>query len=1100
MLLGIRWGSLRTKIIAWVFVPTAIILGAVALVMYIAYQQVTEELVIERDRELIRLSASQLTTELKDYADLLTTEGRRADIHDKDPAIQREALRASRDRLAAFDAGVYYVNQFGQVLAAEPARPEVQGQSWADRNDYRQLLHSMVLGSPAAAFSDIVADGPGGANVVAVSVPVFGPQGEFAGLLVGMFRVGSTSVSALYDDIAQLRVGEKESVHIVDGTGRLIYDSDPGRIGDDLSGQEVVRRVLKGETNTIRTQDFEGHDIVASFAPVPGTPWGLITEESWKGLLGASQEYRGFLLALLALGVVVPVLVVGFGVRRVTRPIAEVIEAARKVAAGDFGQTISAHTGDETEELADQFNRMSAQLQESYAHLEQRVSSRTRELAALNAIATVVSQSLNLDEILNGALDTTLQVMEVEVGGIYLLDQAGQTLTIAAQRGLHPEFVVAIDRLQVGEGFSGRVAQSGQPLVVQDVSDDSRLTRMVVRDEGLHSLVIVPLSSKGQVLGTLFAMSHGYREFTSEDVQLLTSIGHQIGGAVESARLFKAEQRRAEQFRVIYQVGQQITSILDIDEILVQVVRLIQQSFGYDHVGIGLIEEGEVDYKVGAGLLWDDAAFDFRPHKLKVGENGISGWVAGTGEPLLIPDVSQEPRYVWMQGSNTRSELTVPIKAKGQVIGVLDVQSERLNAFDESDLTVIQSLASETAIAIENARLFRDTTRQVRELRALADASRIISSVLDQDQLLQSLYEQITRIAPTDSYLIALYDDATNVVSIEINVDEEVHHPHERYVLDKGLLKLIIHERQSLRFDNLSEERQDLGVEIGSADSPRASHSLLGVPMLYGDRVLGAIIVGSYQPAAFDEGHLQTLTSIANQAAVALENARLYDQARRLAVMEERQRLARELHDAVTQTLFSASLIAEALPDLWEVDQEEGRALLKELRQLSRGALAEMRTLLLELRPSAVVEASIGDLLQQLGEAVAGRTGAPVHVLIEGQCELPPDVHVALYRIAQEALNNVVKHARACGVEVLLRRTVSIVTDHEQRLRAELQVSDDGCGFDPGSIAPNRLGLSIIRERAEAIGARLTITSQPGHGTRITVVWDQPVSGEGSAG
>jgi nitrate/nitrite-specific signal transduction histidine kinase len=924
MLLGVRWGSLRTKIIAWVFVPTAIILGAVALVMYIAYQQVTEELVFERDRELIRLSASQLTSELNKYADLLAAEARRADIYDEDPAIRRAALRASRKRLAVFDAGIYYVNQHGRVLTAEPTQPEVQSKAWSDRNDDRQLFQSVDLVSREASFSDIVADGPESADVVAVSVPTFNPQGEFVGFLVGMFGVGTNSASALYDDIAQLRILGKENFQIVDGTGRLIYDSDPGRIGEDLSGQEVVQRVLKGETDTIRTQDLEGHDIVASFAPVPGTSWGLITQESWKGLLGASQEYRGFLLALLALGVIVPVLVVGFGVRRVTRPIAEVIDAARKVAAGDFGQTISAHTGDETEELADQFNRMSAQLQESYAHLEQRVASRTRELAALNAIATVVSQSLNLEEILSGALDTALQVMEVEVGGIYLLDRTAQNLTIAAQRGFHPELVVAIDHLRAGEGFSGRVAQSGQPLVVQDVSVDPRLTRMVVREEGLHSLVVVPLSSKGQVLGTLFAMSHGYREFTGQDVQLLTSIGHQIGGAVESARLFRAEQRRAEQFRVIYRVGQQITSILNIDEILGQVVRLIHQSFGYDHVGIGLVEAGVVEYKVGAGRLWDNPAFDFRPQRLKVSDEGITGWVAGTGETLLVPDVSQEPRYVLMQGSKTRSELTVPIKAKGQVIGVLDVQSDRLNAFDESDVTVLQSLASQTAIAIENARL--------------------------------------------------------------------------------------------------------------------------------------------------------------------------YDQARGLAVMEERQRLARELHDAVTQTLFSASLIAEALPDLWEVDRDESRELLKELRQLSRGALAEMRTLLLELRPSAVVEANIADLLQQLGEAVAGRTGAPVHVLVEGQYELPPDVHVALYRIAQEALNNVVKHARACEVEVALRRTVSTMAEGGQRLGAELLVSDDGCGFDTSSTAPNRLGLSIIRERAEAIGAVLTITSQPSHGTRILVTWDGPVS------
>jgi ligand-binding sensor domain-containing protein/signal transduction histidine kinase len=208
------------------------------------------------------------------------------------------------------------------------------------------------------------------------------------------------------------------------------------------------------------------------------------------------------------------------------------------------------------------------------------------------------------------------------------------------------------------------------------------------------------------------------------------------------------------------------------------------------------------------------------------------------------------------------------------------------------------------------------------------------------------------------------------------------------------------------------------------------------------------------------------------------------------AVAAERSRLARDLHDAVTQTLFSASLLAEALPALWESDQGEGRRLLSELRQLSRGALAEMRTLLLELRPAALVETSLSDLLQQLGEAATGRMGVPVTLAVDGRCMLPSDVHVALYRIAQEALNNVVKHARASRVCVSLHcASSSAQIDSEQRQRVELQVADDGRGFDAAHVPPDRMGLGIIRERAQAIGATLDIDSQPGCGTRIVIVW-----------
>jgi len=211
------------------------------------------------------------------------------------------------------------------------------------------------------------------------------------------------------------------------------------------------------------------------------------------------------------------------------------------------------------------------------------------------------------------------------------------------------------------------------------------------------------------------------------------------------------------------------------------------------------------------------------------------------------------------------------------------------------------------------------------------------------------------------------------------------------------------------------------------------------------------------------------------------------------AVSAERSRLARDLHDAVTQTLFSASLIAETLPRSWERDQEKGHRLLEELRQLSRGALAEMRTLLLELRPAALVETSLSDLLHQLAEAATGQGGVPVEVTVEGECTLPQDVHIALYRITQEALNNVTKHARAGQVTVHLSCTPfpSIEADGGQRGKVKLVVSDDGRGFNPDEVSPDSLGLGIMQERAEAIGATLEIESGPGHGsgTQIKVIW-----------
>jgi signal transduction histidine kinase len=211
------------------------------------------------------------------------------------------------------------------------------------------------------------------------------------------------------------------------------------------------------------------------------------------------------------------------------------------------------------------------------------------------------------------------------------------------------------------------------------------------------------------------------------------------------------------------------------------------------------------------------------------------------------------------------------------------------------------------------------------------------------------------------------------------------------------------------------------------------------------------------------------------------DRVRAEKQRERAAATAERERLARDLHDAVTQTLFSIAAIAEVLPDVWERDPAKARRGLADLHEQTQGALTEMRTLLLAWRPEALLDRDLGDSIHQLGDAMAARTRMPVTTTVVGECHAPAEVKLALYRIAQEALNNIVRHAGAGGAIVRLECTVEGIT---------LSISDDGCGFDPGEVTSHQLGLTIMRERAQAVDAALTITSKPGHGTEIAVTWD----------
>lgn len=235
------------------------------------------------------------------------------------------------------------------------------------------------------------------------------------------------------------------------------------------------------------------------------------------------------------------------------------------------------------------------------------------------------------------------------------------------------------------------------------------------------------------------------------------------------------------------------------------------------------------------------------------------------------------------------------------------------------------------------------------------------------------------------------------------------------------------------------------------------------------------------QPFFDEQGGLQRILRVGiDRTEQKRSEEMLARQAREQAAAAERNRLARDLHDAVSQTLFSASLIADVLPHLWDSDQAEGRKRLEEVKQLTRGALAEMRTLLVELRPAALVEAELGHLLGQLGESITGRSRVPVTVTVHCEYSPPPEVKVALYRIAQESLNNVAKYSAATEAEVVL-------TCNKKRIT--LSVSDNGQGFNVKAVHPDSLGLGIMRERARQIGARLSIRSHPGSGTCVRAVW-----------
>jgi nitrate/nitrite-specific signal transduction histidine kinase len=392
----------------------------------------------------------------------------------------------------------------------------------------------------------------------------------------------------------------------------------------------------------------------------------------------------------------------------------------------------------------------------------------------------------------------------------------------------------------------------------------------------------------------------------------------------------------------------------------------------------------------------------------------------------------------------------------------------------------------------------RETERRKQELEALYRADAELHRHLSLAQVLQALVDIAVDIVQADKSALLVWDEAREELIVRFARGYQSTTISEmRFAPGQGTVGCVASTGKPVAVkDAQADPRVSKKATI---TEPEGIRSFMQVPIEIGGEVFGVFSADYTQPRAFGSDEKRLFLALAQRAALAIDTAQLHEKSQELAVIEERSRLARDLHDAVTQTLFSSSLIAEALPEMWESDPVEGRKLLRDLKQLSRGALAEMRTLLLELRPTALAETPLPGLLRQLGDAVTGRTGVPVRMSMNGHCCVAPDLHAALYRIAQEALNNIVKHACASQVTIDLN-CIPVSEDQfgHQTTEVELRVSDNGSGFDPDQIPADRLGLGIIHERAQAVGARVQVQTQIDQGTTIVVAWKAGDDNEGA--
>jgi signal transduction histidine kinase len=366
---------------------------------------------------------------------------------------------------------------------------------------------------------------------------------------------------------------------------------------------------------------------------------------------------------------------------------------------------------------------------------------------------------------------------------------------------------------------------------------------------------------------------------------------------------------------------------------------------------------------------------------------------------------------------------------------------------------------------------------RTRELSALYDVTAVASTSLELDTVLQRSLDRVLTVMETDLGMVHLFDETNGVLHLVASrgvppgdAAQVVSVP-----MGSGLVGCVVEQGKPLVVSNIATGPRPL-LAIPNGDS----RAYLGVPMRAGGRVLGVLSVVGEVGQQYDAEEVALLDTIADQIGVALDNAKLYQQAEQLAVMKERSRLARELHDSVTQALYSMTLLAEAAGrQVGTANLERVENYLARLGEAAQQSLKEMRLLVHELRPPVLEKEGLVGALQQRLDAVEGRSGVETRLRVAGTLEVPAPVEEELYRIAQEALNNALKHAAATLVTIRIRADDQGV---------DLEIADNGIGFNPEAVSDRGgVGLVSMRERAERLDGSLTIISASGEGTRVRI-------------
>lgn len=614
---------------------------------------------------------------------------------------------------------------------------------------------------------------------------------------------------------------------------------------------------------------------------------------------------------------------------------------------------------------------------------------------------------------------------------------------------------------------------------VRSISDAPDGVQALARFGG-RSFMALPLIYRGDLIGAVSITMGEIREIPADEVAIIREIVDSIAVAVQHHRLLATAQTARARESTLREIAAGITSGLELELVLDTILDQLERVLPTISSAILLLEGQELSVTTTRKLMTDERLLADMINQTP--DNLMA--IVRTGRPEVIPDTHRHPEWVGLPGGESiRCWLGVPLIVKGTSIGILTLDRSEPHSFTPEDVSLAMAFANQAAIAIENARLFRAVQRHAQEME---------TRVRERTRELQALYG-ITAAAAEERELedilrqalfqaLTAFDCPAGCIYLAVGDGPLVEPPIRLAVGDERMVAAI----QRIPIEELQAVRATPGDEpLIVTDQVRLAEKLNGAANAYAiaplrahGRSLGIISLLSAQPDHFSTDSRPLLTTIADQIAAAVEVIRLRRHAREAAVLAERDRLARDLHDAVTQSLYSLSLFAEAAQraalanDPINIQRHLGSVL-----KMAQQALGELRLMLFELRSDTAARKGLAEALRDRIQTVEERIGTIVNLHVEPIGPLPIGVEEALYRVGLEALNNALRHGPARRVEVEL---------YPEDSQLVLIIADDGAGFDVDeAFRSGGMGLNSMTQRIRQVDGMLRVDSSPGRGTRI---------------